>query len=424
MISHCSKKHIVILGAGFGGIACAREILKQLPEGFHVTLVDRNSFHVFTPAIYEIATAYLDREPLSSFDFKELIEGVTFSIKEIFPEIEKQESRIHFVQKEVKDVFIADRKILTADGSAFVYDYLVFALGSETNYFGIPGLKEKATVLKTSYDAVNIRNALCEIFARKEPHQKISIVVGGGGFTGCEFAGELANDINKLCVQHPHWRDRIYITIVEGSDRLLPGAKPWIQEEVRSILTQKGVRIVFGEPIERVEDSAGVLKNGEKIFFDLLLWAAGIKGNSLVEHVEQMTIEKGCRILVNNHLQVTPHKEVFAIGDTMYCIEGGTSRPIPATAQGAMEQGRIVGKNILRHIQKKDLLVYAFRWPIFVVTIGGKNALSEIFNIRLRGVAGWLLHEVAFLHYFMGLFPFSRAFSLWISNMRMFSKND
>lgn len=416
-----NNKNIVILGGGFAGVAVAKTLLSNLPEGYTVVLVDKNPSQVFHPALYEVATITFERAPSTRFEYEELLSGATFNFGDIFGRDRKGFS---FIQKEVKDVFSLSKEIIFSDGTTTEFEYLVFALGSETNYFGIPHLKENSFPLKNTYDAINIRNQIHEIFQRKQPNQRISMVIGGGGFTGCEFAAELGCWVKKLVVRHPHWSDRVKVTLIEASDKLLPGAKPWIQNAVKKRLESLGVTLIFSQPIRQVVRPNVILKNGAELYFDILIWTAGVIGNPIIEHIADVTLEKGCKILVDEYLRVIPHKNIFGAGDNIFCFDPVGKVQVPATAQGAIIQGKIAGENIRRTIINQTLVRYRAKWPLFVIPSGGKNALSEIFGIRLKGVAGWLLHEAAFLRYFMSLFPFQRAFRIWIDNMRMFSKND
>jgi len=418
------SKSIVILGGGFAGIAAAKKLARKVPADFEIFLVDKNPYQTFTPNLYETSTAYIETCIRGFKEFQKLLGTATIPFEYIFTRLDKTQKTFKFVKGEVKNVSASDKKIIFQSGKLLSFDYLLIALGSETNFFGIPGLEEKANTLKTAQDALNIRNKICEIFSRKDPHQIISIVIGGGGFSGCEFAAELANALKKMSKSHPHEKEKISVTIVEASNRLLPGAKRWIQKKTKKTLKDLHVKIIFKQPVQAVRGNNLILKNRQKLYFDVLVWTAGIKGNPIIEKISKARIEKGCRIVVNNQLQVMPHENIFAAGDSIYCIEEKTQQVIPATAPGAIGQGSVAAENILRHIKGKKLISYHFKWPIFIIPVAGKNAFSDIFGIKIQGFPGWVFKELIFLRYFMQVMPISKAIKLWWQNIRLFTRND
>ena len=423
------QKNIVILGGGFGGVRVALDLSWRIPSGYQIILIDQRGYHLMHWILYEIATVYLKH--ISRFDY-EAVEGASAIL---FGDIFKG-TNVKFLQGRVSDVFLPDKvlgiefpdyrdpaKNEPALSGLIKYEYLVMALGSETNYFGIKGLREAAYGLKDLNDSLNVRDALEELFAGKGVDDNINIVVGGGGFTGVEFSGELVGYVKKLAEKYQLSPKRVHISVVEAGKCLLPGAKDWLIAAATKRLSRLGIHLVLESPIEKYEQGQIFLAGGRIMPADLLIWTAGVRANTLMDHLAGVDLTKTC-LMVNDALQIPQHPEVFGIGDNVYCFNPAKGCPVPATAQRAVDQGRVVANNIARLIEGKSLVAYKPRDPAFIVPIGGKYALADIYGVQLEGVIAWWAKMLVGLKYLLSILPVSRAIRLWWAGLFIWVSND
>jgi len=414
-------RNIVILGAGFGGISVAKNLIGKLPDDFRIILVDKNSHHTFHASLYEVATASLGKRLPQRIDFENLYTSAILDIREIF----KKRGQFEFIKAQVSNVNFKERKVFFKNRESVNFAYLIFALGSETNFFGIPGLEEKALPLKDTNEALNIRNAIQEVFERKQPNQRITIIIGGGGFTGCEFASELVFYLKKLSKEFGHLKERVKVTVIEASDTILPGASDWVKKAAKRRMEELEIDILFGKPISKIEDSTVLLKTGEKLYFDVFIWTAGVKANSLLEKISGVTLEKECRVLSDDCLRIVPYNNIFGVGDNLYCFDPALQTPMPATAFAAIEQGKIVARNILNDIYKKKAMkCKSLPSPRLIIPLGGKFAIVDIGPLKLKGFFGWLVKEFTNLKYYLSVLSFIPAFKLWLRGVRIYTRND
>lgn len=429
-------KNIVILGAGFGGISVAKHLIGKLPDNFKIILVDKNPYHTFHPSLYEIATASLGKRYPERIDFKNLFSTATLDIEKIFTRQNlahklwaglgglKTSKCFKFVQATVNDINLKERKILLENKNTLDFDYVVFALGSETNFFEIPGAKKMALPLKNVNDALNIRNAVQEVFERKKPTQRIIIIVGGGGFTGCEFASELVFYLRKLSTELGHVKEKVKVRVIEAADTVLPGAADWVKKAAVKRMKKLGIEFLFGKPISGIENSTILLKTGEKLYYDIFVWTAGVKANSLIERINGIKLEKGCRILSDDYLRIIPYRNVFGVGDNLYCFDPVLQAPMPATAWVAIKQGKIVAKNISNDIYGKKAIKFKSMKPQLVIPLGGKWGIVDAGPLKLKGFLGWLIKEIIILKYYVSVLPFLYSLILWLKGIKIYIRND
>ncbi len=261
-------KKALILGAGFGGVRCALDLEKSAPKDLEITVIDKNDYHTFQPALYEVAsTFYAGENPKKQkFDFQKIKRGAAVPLAEIF-----RGRNIKFVQAEIKNVDVASKKVALSSGESMDFDFLVLALGSETNYFGIPHMSEKSYPLKTVEDALNIKTAIDELFYNKKSGEEIKIAIGGGGVAGSELAAELAGDIRKLAKKHRHLKDKVSLTIIEASPNVLGRAAPWVIDIAQKRLQELGVKVLVSKKIIDVSDHEVLLDGNEKVPFDVAI---------------------------------------------------------------------------------------------------------------------------------------------------------
>lgn len=412
---------VLILGAGFGGVRCALDLEKSAPKDLEIVIVDKNDYHTFQPALYETASAfYVGGNPKSQkLNFGKIKRSAAVPLAEIF-----KGRNIKFVQSEVKAIDVGAKKVEFAYSDPMTFDYLVLALGSETNYFGIPHLAERSYPLKSVEDALNIKTAIDELFYNTKTDEPIKIAIGGGGVAGSELATELAGDIKKLAKKHKHLRDKVSITVIEASPNVLGRAAPWIVEIAQKRLEDLGVKVLVSKKIVDIAEHDVVFDGGEKVPFDILIWTAGIKANSLLMKIAGLEMDKTCKVVVDMSLQAHPHSNVFAIGDNTWCFDPDSQMAAPAMVQTAIDQGEVAAKNIINLINNKPLEKYKFKGVKFMIPLGGKFGVADLGKVHLVGFSAWFLKQLTFLRYFATILPTFKAFRFWCGEQKVFRKND
>lgn len=353
--------NIVILGGGFAGVKAALTLKNKVKsKDINVALIDKNSFHVFTPPLYEVVAA---EEPQRN---------VVIPYKSIF------DNNLLFIQGTVEKVNTKERKISLNNNREYIYDYLIFALGSESADFGIPGVKDYGIPLKTLEDAIRIKNALKN--ARK-------IIIGGGGFSGTELACEL--------ITH---KGHLDITLIQGSSVLLKELGDGVSQLAEKRLLAGNVHLVLGERIEKVTKDTVEVESGKVFPYDVFIWAGGVKPNTLLGKIE-----------VNKMLAVFNLKNVFAAGDVV----------APGVAPSAEKMGEVAAENILRSLKGESLLPYIHRHMGYVVPLGSHFAAFAMGKYHISGIFAYILQQLIFLRYLLTIVPFFEA----VKRFLRFEKN-
>src|SRR3989344_166513 len=411
---------IVIVGGGFGGVRVAK-ILARWRENTHITVIDKSRYHTFYPNLYEVATAHLPEVfghlPI---DFVNLKSSAIYQLEDIF----LNDLNVTVLESEVLGVDFKKHKVALKNLMTLHYDIVVHGAGSETNYFNISGMEEKALPLKIFFDALAVRNAIDEAFLNLPKNHLIKIVIGGGGFTGCEFAGELIGYMKKLSQIHGRPEYYAECTIVEAADTLLGSASAWVQKKARARLEKLGVKFNFKNPIKDVHDHEIVLQDGSKIPYDVLIWTAGVKAGGLTKSLLGVKFEKGLCLALDKNLRVLPYEKVFGVGDMTCCIDESTGKSLPMTASVALREAKCAAENVKRLIFKNSLKTYKPRNAGFIIPLGGKYALLESHGIRIPGIIPWALKHLVVLHYWAGILGWQKAFGLWRKSLEVYIKND
>lgn len=391
------KKHIVILGGGFAGVAAGlalKKNLKSLP--IQVTLLDRNPYHLFTPSLYEVATS---EEPQKN---------IAIPFDKIFDE------QFTFVKKMVEKIDPKTRTITLKGKETISYDYAILALGSEAAYYHIPGLKEHSIPFKTLANAMEIKNKIKTTCCKEGVcNRKVRVVIGGGGFAGTELAAELLTYKDKLAKQHGLAGDCLDITIIQGSDRLLKELDEHVSALAQKRLDNPQIHFAFGGHIKEVTDTQVLTDDGKSYPYTFLLWTGGVEANHLATK-SGLPVNKKGQVSVNGNLQMQGYENVFVAGDIASFMDPKTKTPIPNVAQVAEEQGRTAGENTIQLIKKEPLRPYHYRHFGYVVPLRGHFAVAELMgNIHFDGLIGWMLQQLVFLRYLLGILPFFMAFKSW-----------
>ena len=372
-----TRPRVVIAGAGFAGLTCARG-LKGAPVD--VLMVDRNNYHLFTPLLYQVASAVLDPgeiarpvrqliRPLHNADF--LLAGVTGADFE-------------------------GRRLLT-DRGPLPYDFLVLAMGSQTDYFGNASLAQHAFGLKELDEGLALRNRVLERFEesrwtsdRERRRSLLTFAVVGGGPTGVEMAGALSELIRL--VLRKDYRDLdlslVRVVLLEAAGWLLGTFDVPLREAARRSLEKKSVEVLFRAKVENVTDGSIRLADGHEILASTIIWTAGVRASDVGSTVG-LPLGRQARIQVTPTLQVAGHPDVFVIGDLAGAVDGG--EPLPMLIPVGMQQGKHVAATIASGLRGYGATNFRYRDPGIMATIGRNSAVAQLGAVRLTGFPGWLM---------------------------------
>lgn len=366
---------IVILGAGYGGVMTALRLQKQLNYNeADVTLVNKHDYHYFTTHLHM---------PAAGTDSPE---NARVSISKLIDEF-----KIDFVKSTVVQIRPQDRKVILEDGT-LSYDYLVIGVGGEPETFGIPGLKEYALNIRSINSVRLIREHIEYQFAKfkREPHRTdyVTFVVGGAGFTGIEFIGELADRIPQLCREFDVDPQLVKLYNIEAAPTALPGFDPELVEYAMDVLRKKGVTFRIGTPIKECRPDGVIVGEGEEIKAQTVIWTGGVRGNRLIEEAGFETMRG--RVKVDEYLRVPGHDNIYVIGDNSL-IFNAEGRPYPPTAQMAMQQGIACAHNLVAQIRNQALKKFEFKSKGTVASLGKNEAIGIVFGKKYKGLtAAWL----------------------------------
>jgi NADH:ubiquinone reductase (H+-translocating) len=426
------KKTIVILGAGFGGLRAAillgKKIKKlHLTDKYRVLIIDQNDYHTYTPTLYEIATT--SKEIANQFQLKEI---VTFPIQALL-----WGTPVEFLKARVESIKPEDATITCNTGEVINYSHLVIALGSEPNFFNISGLQEYALTLKSFNDALHIRERIATFILEHDGKAPLSIVVGGGGSTGVEFAAELQTWLCEVTGLTPKvcWART---TIVEGGPTILGPFDKKIIEKAEKRLAALSINVMTNERISSVTKNEVMLASGKKLSADVLVWTGGVKPNSLIASLAIKLDEKSGRVDVTAEMECLPisadlqfSNKIYGIGDATCFVDPTTQRPVPGVARVALMQADIVSKNIIEEIKfsekistEKHLTKFEPRQYPYVIPVGGKYAIAKFGSVIISGFFGWILKGLVELNYLLSIMPKIHAFKFWIKGLNIFIKND
>lgn len=402
------RTNVVVVGAGFGGLAVARGLADAPVE---VTLVDRNNFHTFQPLLYQVATSGLNPA------------DVAYPVRGIF----QRQRNVRFRRATVTGVDWEARQVLVDAGGPLPFDRLVVAAGATVNDFGIPGVADHGFPLYVLPDAVRLRNHILGRFeaADADPDAvedgALTFVVVGGGPTGVEVAGALVELIDK--VLHRDFRGsrfdirRAHVVLVEMVDDLLPPFKEGSRRYARRTLAQRGVEVRTGTTVEAVTPTRVRLGDGTELPAHTLVWAAGVKAGDLAGALAVPT-GRGGRIEVEPDLRIPGHPDAFAIGDIAF-VDDAERGMLPGVAQVAMQSGHHVARLIQRELVGEGDAHEPFRYRDkgSMATIGRRSAVTELgHGVRLTGTPAWLAWLGLHLLYLMGFRNRVSVFVNWAWN--------
>lgn len=380
------KPKIVIIGAGFGGIKLAKEFRNKPVE---VLLIDRNNYHNFQPLMYQVATGGL--EPAS----------IAYPIRRIF----RKYSNINFRMAEVYAIHRQSNEILTSIGT-LGFDYLVIASGSESNFHSFESVKDKLLTLKSVPDALSLRNQIFQNLeralakARRESVEEIiNIAIVGGGPAGIELAGALA-EMKKYVIpkEFPDLiLSKMSINIYQSGGELLEAMSPEASKKSLEYLREMGVNIFLNTRVKTYDGNEIELNDGSRFFTNTVIWCAGVKG-APIKGLDDDMLLRGNRIAVTECNQIEGTKNIFAIGDVAAHISSENPKGLPMLAPVAQDQGELLGKNLLRHINGKTMQPFHYHNKGVMATIGRNKAVVDLPHFKFQGFFAWFVWM--FIHIF------------------------
>ncbi len=374
MVVEHGTKNIVVIGAGYGGITAALRLdrlFRHLPD-YSIHLIDKNPFHTLKTQLHEAAVHK---------------RGVTIDIGRII-----RRQRIIFHLGITTAINLREKTIHIGD-QPFPFEFLVVALGSQTNFHNIAGLEQFALTLQSASDAEKIYQHISVMCARasSEPDPNVRkrmlrFVIGGGGLTGIELAGELVDHISQSLRDYQLSGGSPEIIIVEASEDILPASDKELREQVRKRLLEKGVRLLANTRVVEVSLSGVTLSNGEVLRSGTMIWTGGIRIADVARE-SGFSIGQSGRIVVNEYLQSVSDPSVYAIGDNALAINPATGHPVPAAAQFALQQGRLVAENIYADVLGTSQRRYVPKVWGEVVSLGRHLAAAWLALPILRKLA-------------------------------------
>jgi NADH dehydrogenase len=373
-----TKPRVVILGAGFGGLTLAR----KLGDRAQVTVIDKHNYQTFLPLLYQVASAGLAADHIAH-PIRGALRGLGVEFRMASPiAIDTQRGTVKLDSSELIE-----------------YDHLVVALGSETTDFGIPGVAENALGMKSVHEALRIRGEVMRHFedlCRIDDGSTLEIVIVGGGPTGVEMAGALAELARgPLNRDHENAAKRIKISLIEAGERLLPSFHPKLSARTKSDLERLGVKVLLDTKVAHVKSDEILLADSTTIPAQVTIWAAGVRGESTIEKL-RLPVEAG-RVKTSPTLQVEGFENIWAIGDVAGVI-GQDGRRLPMVAPVAMQQARFLGKQLFAHSLKR----FKYRDKGSMATIGRHKAVVEAKNLRIAGAIAWFAWLWLHLFYLLG----------------------
>jgi NADH dehydrogenase len=381
---------VLVLGGGFGGVETARQLERRLRgrDDVEITLVSRDNFFLFTPMLHEVAASDVD-------------------ITHIVSPLRALLRRATIIVGEVGAVDLAGRRVRITHGfephdHELEYDQLVIAMGSTTNFYGLPGLAEHALTMKTLGDAIHLRNrvialleqaaAECETDARRA----LTVVVAGGGFAGVETIAALNDFVRDALELYPRLRQRdVRMVLVHAGSHILPELGEELGVYAAQRMAARGVEIVIGARVQSMDDQGVTLTDGRRIASSVVVWTAGTSPHPLLEELG-CPLDRG-RVVVDETLAVPGWPGVWSLGDCAVVPDSRTGGSCPPTAQHALREARTVAANIVATLAGRPPRAFSFRTIGQLAAIGRRTGVARIFGVRFSGFLAWWLWRTIYL---------------------------
>lgn len=363
------RQRVVIIGAGFGGLTAARDLAES--HTVDVTVIDKHPYQLFAPLLYQVATGGLPEDDIA-YPVRAAIPGV------------------RFIRGEVVKVMPQAHTVRLADGQVIEWDQLVLAMGSVGTTFGIPGVAENALQMKDIRQARAIKNRLLQTYedveAGLKPKEALRVVVVGGGPTGVEVTGAVAELQRSMKREFPDIADLAHVTLVEAGPRLLPSFSDKSSAVAKSSLEDLGATVLVDAAVDRMYATDVHLKSGEVLPAGTIVWGAGVAAQE--QWTELGLSDRANRLIVSETLHLSD--DIWVIGDMAH-VKDVDDRPLPMVASVAMQQGRYVAKSLLAQLRGQQPEPFRYKNKGQMATIGRRRAVVELPNgLKLRGTLAWL----------------------------------
>ena len=402
------KKNIVILGAGYGGILTAKKIAKKFKKNddITITLIDKNAYHTMLTELHEVAAGRVPEESIR-IDLEKVFYG----------------RKVNIVLDEIEDIDF-DGKVLKGTIETYDYDYLVLGTGSKPTFYGCKGAEEHSLTLWSYEDALKIKYRILEAFEKasvaKTPEKRahlLTFVVIGCGFTGIEMIGELAEWTDQLCFNFNIPKEEVKLYVLDLLPKVLPMFDDKLIEKTEKRLEKMGIEVLTHSNITEVRENAVCIEGKDCIPTYTTIWAAGIEGSDILQHVDSADIKKKPRhrIECDQYLRSVNHNDVFVVGDNVFFIPEGEERPVPQMVENAEHSAKLVSHNVVATIQGDELKPYK---PVFhgaMVCIGGKYGVAQVGTPKKQyvfsGFIAMLIKHVINMVYFFEVLGFNKVWT-------------
>ncbi|GGW61034.1 NADH dehydrogenase FAD-containing subunit [Winogradskyella epiphytica] len=379
-IPQTNLPRVVIIGGGFAGINLVKSLANK---NLQVVLIDKHNYHTFQPLLYQVSSSGLEPD------------SIAYPLRKII----KKHKTTFFRLTEVEQILPEQNKIITSIGH-LSYDYLIMATGTKTNYFGNKAIKNFSMPMKTVPQALNIRSLILQNFekaaiADTEEERKafLNFVIVGAGPTGVELAGAIAELKNNILPRDYHDLnpDDMHIYLLEGSDRVLPPMSAHASKKAEKFLKKLGVKVYCNTIVKHYDGSTVTTDSDLIMESETLIWAAGVTGAPVQGLKAEALVERGNRYKVNQFNQVEEYSNIFAIGDVALMSTDAYPKGHPQVAQPAIQQGKLLGENLLRLIDNKPLKPFVYRDKGSMATIGRNKAVVDLKHYKFSGFFAWFI---------------------------------
>lgn len=410
-IPNSKKSRVVIIGGGFAGIALAKKLRNQ---NLQVVLLDKHNYHTFQPLLYQVATGGLEAG------------SIAYPIRKVIQEYKD----FYFRLTSVKEIDTVNQKIISEIGD-LNYDYLVIATGSKTNYFGNKEIERNSMSMKTIPQSLNIRSLILENFEQAvlvkdeaDRNTLINFILVGGGPTGVELAGALA-EMKKAILQKDYPDldiDKMQINLIQSSDRILNTMSEKSSKEAEEFLIKLGVKVWKNVRVTNYDGRT--ITTDTDLTFDsaTVIWTAGVQGAKVAGLNASSLVERVERIRVNQFNQVVGYENIFAIGDIASMESEAYPQGHPMMAQPAMQQGKLLGENLIRLLHKKHMKPFEYNDKGSMATIGRNLAVVDLPHYHFSGVFAWFVWMFVHLFSLIGFKNKAVVFLNWVYNYIRFDR--
>jgi len=404
-IPETTKPRILIIGGGFAGISCIKQLKN---ENVQIVLFDRHNYHTFQPLLYQVSTAGLEPD------------SIAYPLRKVF----RKYKDFHFRLAEVKNIDPHQKVIETSIGN-LTYDYLIIATGTRTNFFGNKNIEANSMPMKTVPQALDIRSLVLQNIEKadissdkKERKRLLNFVIAGAGPTGVELAGALAEFRKGILVNdYPELEEEdMEVHLIEGADRVLPPMSKTASEKAENFLKNLGVKVHLNTSIKDYDGKTVITEDNKTFDTATFIWAAGVTGAPINGLNASALVAKANRYKVNLFNEVEGYKGIFALGDIALMETEKFPNGHPQVAQPAIQQGKNLGKNLIKMFAGKELIPFSYFDKGTMATVGRNKAVLDFKNWHLGGAIAWFLWMFVHLWFLVGFRNRVITFFNWTYN--------